>query len=83
MSKILKIPSVATTDLEAPGGEYMRVCDICKENKPISKINIKQALHYPANYELCTNYATKLKKYIKFEQVRNIKSERSKNADEI
>ena len=61
----------------------MRVCDICKENKPNSKININQALHYPANYELCTNCATKLKKYIKFEQARNIKIERSKNADEI
>lgn len=74
---------MATTDLGAPEGEYMRVCDICEENKLNSKININQALHYPANYELCASCAHKVKKYIKFEQARNIKSERSKNADEI
>lgn len=52
----------------------MRVCDICKENKPNSKININQALCYPANYELCASCAHKVKKYIKFEQARNIKN---------
>lgn len=61
----------------------MLVCDICRKNKPNSKINISQALHYPANYELCANCAHKVKNISNSSKCETLKTERSKNADKI